>query len=68
MQNPDDSHLNAMARLDYQLCRQCITWLWLNRNMPLIRTRTQMRAELRYYVACARRAKQVIRSTSQVPV
>jgi hypothetical protein len=60
----DDGHRHHVAWVDYSLCRQVITWLWLNRNMPMVRTRTQLRAELRYYVACAKRAKQVMRSTA----
>lgn len=59
----DDPQRHALARVDYHLCGKCICSLWAHRNLPMPRTRAAIRQELRYWLACAKRAKQVMRST-----
>jgi len=56
----DDAQRHALALVDYYLCGKCIRWLWAHRNLPMQRTRAAMRSELRYWLACAKRAKRVV--------
>jgi hypothetical protein len=59
-----DAPRNALARKDYSACAITIRSLWRFRHFSLPRTRKDIRDEIRWFIMCAKRAKQVLRSTA----
>lgn len=59
----DDPERHQLARVDHSLCMRTIGLLMPMRNVQLPKTRASIRADLAYWIMCAKRARQTMRST-----